>query len=187
VNQGVWRASLLLYTLAALPRDARAAESPAPASPVAAVAEWGLAQLVPSPRLVFGGESIGGGLRWQVTPLLYSFGIAERPWRTFLIAPLSRQAGSIELHLSPEWACCAREGQTSWLLRAGLRAYFPLAEHGEKLSASLGGSYHRAAGGGGWAADAGIYTFTGIFGLLLTVSPALPGRQVVAALTIRYF
>ena len=163
------------------------APKPRVMSPIAAVGVWAAAQLVPSPLLLIGREHLGGGLRWQLTPLLYSFGIAERPWRTFLVSPIARHSGSIELHVSPEWACCAPDEKSSWLVRAGLRLYLPLLEHGEKLSWSLGGSYYRAAGEHGGAADIGIFTFNGAFGLNVTVSPGLTRREVSAVFTIRLF
>jgi hypothetical protein len=166
------------------------APKPRVMSPVAAVGVWAVAQLVPSPLLVIGEEHVGGGLRWQLTPILYSFGIAERPVRTFLVSPIARHSGSVELHVSPEWACCAPNEQSGWLLRAGLRLYFPLLEHGEKLSWSVGGSYYRAAGGSernGASADLGIFTFNGAFGLNVTVSPWLTRRELITAFTIRLF
>jgi hypothetical protein len=126
-------------------------------------------------------------MRWQVTPLLYSFGITERPVRAFFVAPIARHSGSVELHVSPEWSCCVPGGASGWLVRAGLRLYLPLLERGEKLSWSLGGAYYRAAGGGGAAADLGIYTFSGIIGLNVTVSPWLTQREVITAFTLRYF
>jgi hypothetical protein len=169
----------------AVPSDR--APTPREMSPLLAGSVWAATQLVPSPLLVIGKDHVGGGLRWQVTPLLYSFGIAERPVRAFFVSPIARHSGSLELHVSPEWACCRPGNGTSWLVRAGLRLYLPLLEHGEKLSWSLGASYHRAAGGGGAAGDLGLSTFSGIFGLNVTVSPWLTRREVIAALTIRYF
>jgi len=163
------------------------APKPRVMSPVAAVGVWTVAQLVPSPLLVIGEQHVGGGMRWQLTPLLYSFGISARPWRTFLVSPIARHSGSIELHVSPEWACCAPDERSSWLVRTGLRLYLPLLEHGEKLSWSLGGSYYRAAGGGGGSADLGIFTFNGAFGLNVTVSPWLTRRELSTTLTIRIF
>jgi hypothetical protein len=156
-------------------------------TPLTAYGAWAVVQLVPSPLLVASEEHVGGGMRWQVTPLLYSFGIAERPFRTFVVAPIARHSGSIELHASPEWACCAPGDASSWLVRMGPRLYLPILEHGERLSFSIGGSYHRAAGGGGFAGDVGLYSFNGLFGLNVTVSPQLERREVVIALTIRYF
>ncbi len=162
-------------------------------SPGTAVAVWAVAQLVPSPLLVIGEEHVGGGLRWQLTPILYSFGIAERPLRTFLVSPIARHSGSVELHVSPEWACCAPDEESGWLVRAGLRLYLPLLEHGEKLSWSIGGSYYRAAGGrsgseqNGGSADLGLFTFNGVLGLNVTVSPWLSRRELITAFTIRLF
>jgi hypothetical protein len=165
----------------------RPAPKPRIMSPIAAVGVWTIAQFVPSPLLVIGKEHVGGGMRWQLTPILYSFGIAERPVRSFLVSPIARHSGSLELHVSPEWACCAPDQQSSWLVRAGLRLYLPLLEHGEKLSWSVGGAYYRAAGGGSGSADLGIFTFNGVFGLNVTVSPWLTRREVITALTIRLF
>jgi hypothetical protein len=156
-------------------------------SPIVAYGVWLLAQGIPSPLLVTGAEHVGAGMRWQVTPLLYSFGIAESPFRTFVVSPIARHSGSVEAHVSPEWACCAPSGGTSWLLRTGLRTYLPILEHGEVLSWSLGASYHRGAAGGGFGGDIGIYTLSGVLGLNVTVAPGLARREVVTALTIRYF
>ncbi|HKP61777.1 MAG TPA: hypothetical protein VJV78_33835 [Polyangiales bacterium] len=152
-----------------------------------AAGAWATAQLIPSPLLVVGAGHVGGGMRWQLTPLLYSFGIAARPFRSFVIAPIARHSGSVELHFSPEWACCAPDGDSGWLARAGLRVYLPLLEHGEVLSWSVGASGYYAADGFGPAGDLGIYTLFGVLGLTVTVSPLLSRREVIAALNIRYF
>lgn len=179
----------LLFASSARAEEISAVPAPKPRvmSPAAAVGVWAAAQLVPSPLLVIGKEHVGGGVRWQLTPILYSFGITERPWRTFLVSPIARHSGSIELHVSPEWACCAPEDRSSWLVRAGLRLYLPLLEHGEKLSWSIGSAYYRAAGGGGASFDLGLLTFNGAFGLNVTVSPWLARRELISALTIRLF
>lgn len=172
------------------PASTEPAPKPRVMSPAVAVGIWSVAQLIPSPLLVVGKEHVGGGVRWQLTPLLYSFGIAERPVRSFLVSPIARHSGSVELHVSPEWACCAPDERSSWLVRAGLRLYLPLLEHGEKLSWSVGASYYRTAGArgdNGGSADLGLFTFHGAFGLNVTVSPWLTRREVITALTIRLF
>lgn len=154
---------------------------------------WALTQLVPSPLLVVGERHVGGGMRWQLTPLVYSFGVAASPLRTFYVSPVARHSGSVELHASPEWSCCAADSRSSWLLRAGLRLYLPLIEHGEILSWSIGASYYHSLGTSDAgsripvAADIGIYTLFGVLGLTVTVSPWLPRREVIVALNIRYF
>jgi hypothetical protein len=182
-------ACLLLARVVGHAQEPQQGPEPRRPSPALAAGAWLVAQAIPSPLLVIGREHVGGGLRWQLTPLLYSFGIAERPLRTFYVTPIARHAGSIELHASPEWSCCAPHGDVSWLLRGGLRLYLPLIEHGEVLSWSFGGSYYHSLGDrdGGFAGDLGLYTLFGVFGLHVTVSPLLPRRELVVSLNIRYF
>ena len=154
-----------------------------------AIGIWSVAQLIPSPLLVTGKDHVGFGVRWQLTPLLYSFGIAQSPLRSFVVSPIARHSGSIELYGSPEWSCCAPAGSgSSWVGRAGLRSYLPLLEHGERLSWSLGGAYyHSFDGHDGVAADIGLYTLFGVLGVNVTVSPGLARREVITALNFRYF
>jgi hypothetical protein len=171
---------------------ARAADGEAPppsfaSSPLFSAGAWTVAQLIPSPLLIVGSGHVGGGVRWQVTPLVYSFGVTAHPWRAFVVDPVARHAGAFELFVSPEWVCCAPGEGTNWLARGGLRMYFPLISHGEALAGSLGGSYYRARGGPGASFEAGIYVLFGIFGLTVTVSPHLSQREVIGALNFRYF
>src|SRR5689334_2785164 len=101
---------------------------------------WLLTQLVPSPEVVHGDGVTRFGLRWQVTPLLYSFGVNRRvsPWRTLIVEPFVRQSGSIELFAGPEWIPFGRTFTDSLLWRVGARSYFPLVEYGDYLSMSIG-------------------------------------------------
>ena len=50
---------------------------------------WRTTRLIPSPELVSGSDGTSFGLRWQVTPVLYAFGLDHRvsPWRTFVVEP----------------------------------------------------------------------------------------------------
>lgn len=178
---------MVLLLALAWPVGAQDEPPPELMSPLVAVGIWTGAQLIPSPLLVLSERHAGGGLRWQLTPLLYSFGIAERPVRSFLVSPIARHSGSVELHVSPEWACCAPGDDHGWLARAGVRVYFPWLEHGEVLSWSIGASGYYAADGVGPAGDIGIYTLFGSLGLTLTVSPLLSQREVITALNVRYF
>ena len=90
-------------------------------------------QLVPSPLFVVGSGNVGGGLRWQVTPFLYSFGVAAKPVRAFVVEPVARHAGAIELYASPEWACterspAKRRGAPCVVVGIGRRATYRLAK-----------------------------------------------------------
>jgi hypothetical protein len=156
-------------------------------SPSMALGVWAFAQLVPSPLYVASSERVGGGVRWQITPLLYSFGVAAKPLRAFVIEPVARHTGAIEIYGAPEWACCAPGDGTSWIARGGARVYLPLIGRGEALTGSLGGSYYRAAGGDGASIEMGIYVLFATLGLTVTISPRLTGREVISALHIRYF
>jgi hypothetical protein len=158
-----------------------------PLSPFAAAMVWSLMQLVPSPLYVASSNRVGGGVRWQITPLVYSFGVAARPVRAFVIEPVARHSGAIELYGSPEWACCATGDATSFIARGGLRLYLPLIGRGEALTGSLGGSYYRAGDGHGPSVEVGVYVLFASVGLTVTVSPRLTGREVITALHLRYF
>ena len=156
-------------------------------TPLAAAVVWGVAQLIPSPLYVASSNRVGGGVRWQITPLVYSFGVAARPVRAFIIEPVARHTGAIELYGSPEWACCAPGDATSFIARAGVRLYLPLIGRGEALTGSLGGSYYRAGDGDGASVEVGVYALFASVGLTVTVSPRLVGREVITALHLRYF
>jgi len=174
----------------ALADDVAAKEEQRPAvriTPVAAAVVWGVAQLIPSPLYVASSNRVGGGVRWQITPLVYSFGVAARPVRAFIIEPVARHTGAIELYGSPEWACCAPGDATSFIARAGVRLYLPLIGRGEALTGSVGGSYYRAGDGDGPSVEVGVYALFASVGLTVTVSPRLVGREVITALHLRYF
>ena len=170
-----------------------AVETPPPpptVDPLLAAAAWAVAQLVPSPLFSVGNASVGGGLRWQLTPLLFAFGLLEHHLRAFVIPPVARHAGAVELFIAPEWVCCAPRGMSNWVGRAGARLYWPLARRGEHLAASLAGSYFatpRAPRTHGGSIEVGLYTLASIVGLTMTFSPALPGREFILALSLRLY
>jgi len=149
---------------------------------------WLVAQLAPSPELAYGEATARFGLRWQLTPLLYSFGINRRlsPWRTFVVEPLVRQSGSVELFLSPEYLVRG-SFLDGWLWRAGLRTYLPMIERGDYLSVSLGVSCYDFVGGAGASYEVGAYVLFGIAGAQVTVSPRSGPAQAIATLRLRYF
>ena len=149
---------------------------------------WLLTQAIPSPELVVGNEGARFGMRWQVTPLLYSFGIHRRlsPIRTLVVEPIVRHSGSIEFFVSPEWV--AYKGGTT-LVDVGVRATFPLLHRGEYLSASIGVAHTSFDGFRGVRYEGGIYVLFGVLGAVVTVSPTPELAPVSTALTlrVRYF
>ncbi|WP_437278955.1 hypothetical protein WME90_48420 [Sorangium sp. So ce375] len=150
---------------------------------------WLLVQLVPSPELWIGPGETRFGFRWQVTPLLYSFGINRKlsPWRAFIAEPLTRHAGSIELFGSPAYIAHPGPFAESWLIRGGVRAYFPLLDGGDYLSCSLGGSALFAREQVAASYEAGIYTLFGALGVQVTATPTAALRSTTITLSIRYF
>jgi hypothetical protein len=151
---------------------------------------WFATQLLPSPQIAAGDGKALFGMRWQVTPLLYSWGINRKlsPWRVLIAEPYVRQSGSIELYLSPEFFTRGSEFWDHWLLRPGVRAYFPLIEHGEYLSTSIGTSYQRYLDHASAAFEGGLYVLYGVFGVQLSYAPS-PHDPIAAIATfrVRYF
>jgi hypothetical protein len=158
---------------------------------------WLATQAIPSPEVVTGsrGDASGGpfasgahfGMRWQVTPLLYAFG-AHRDashFRAFIVEPFVRQVGSVETFVSPEYVA-TDGGASRFSLRVGVRSYFPLVEHGEYLSFSIGTSYS-TLGNGSVGYEMGAYTLFGVLGAQLTFSPSKEAPTCIVTLRFRYF
>jgi hypothetical protein len=149
---------------------------------------WLAAQLLPSPEIADVGGDLRGGARWQLTPVLYSFGINRQlsPWRFFVVEPNVRQSGSIEAYVSPEFLDLGR-GAGDWGLRSGMRAYFPLVERGDYLSCSVGVAHTLFEQRSAVAYEAGVYAFYGIVGLQVTYAPSgFPASTILTA-RLRYF
>ena len=151
---------------------------------------WFGIQLLPSPQWSTRKEDgLAFGLQWQVTPLLYSFGINKKmnPWRYFISEPLTRQSGSIEIYFSPEYLSLENKLKHSWLFRGGARIYFPLWHKGEYLSFSLSSSYYNYNGQNGFSYEGGVYLFAGFLGIQTTYSPTFKNSEWKFTLRIRVF
>lgn len=160
---------------------------------------WLAMQLLPSPEVAFGtfktyGENATAsrdletafGLRWQVTPFVWSWGMHRKvnPFRWFVVDPIARNSGSIEINTSFEyiWGHVDR-----LLVRPGVRANFPLLQRGEYLSMAIGTSIYRYDSTTRVAYDAGIYTLFGTVGITVTVAPTHAPLATIATFRIRYF
>ncbi|MBN9166070.1 MAG: hypothetical protein BGO98_49015 [Myxococcales bacterium 68-20] len=159
---------------------------------------WALLQLVPSPEVAVGRQRHIGptgnidasaraafGLRWQLTPVLWSFGVhpSQSRWRYLVVDPIARHSGSLELSASVEYIGGHID---SVLVRPGLRAYLPVAHRGEYLSVSLGTSVY-AYDGLRVAYDVGAYILGGTVGVQMTVAPTHAPLAAIATLRLRYF
>lgn len=144
---------------------------------------WILTQAVPSPEVAFGADRRPFGLRWQLTPFLYSWGIhrsAPRKWRAFVVEPPMRHTGSFELFGSPEWI-----NGVGWFARAGARSYFPVLDRGEALALSIGTSAWTDARRIGPSLEVGAHVLFGLFALLVTHSPGLREAEWIGTLQVR--
>jgi len=175
----------LVFAALALAPPARPAEHAENGEPRPTLV-WIATQLVPSPEVAAGQGQAQFGLRWQATPVLYSFGVPPDlpPWRALVVEPLVRQSGSIELFFSPEVFFGT---PVQGLLRGGVRAYFPLIAKGDDLSASIATSYTNVGGKSGVGYEVGVYTLYGVFGLTLTFAPEATPLQWITTLRFRYF
>jgi hypothetical protein len=151
---------------------------------------WAATQIIPSPGMHVIRHDAYFTLRWQITPLLYSFGVRRQvnPWRLLLAEPLVRQGGSIELFVSPEYTAYPGAIIDKWGIRSGVRSYFPILERGEQLSVSVGASHLYFHGQHSTGFEAGAYVLFGFLGLQMTYSPNLLGAEAwMTSLRIRYF
>lgn len=150
---------------------------------------WLAAQAVPSAEWLIADDGLRFGARWQVTPLLYSFGIDPRlsPVRILIAEPIVRYAGSVELYGSPAYLAGGGSLGDRWLLRGGVRAYFPLLHRGEYLAWSIGGAavYHRDRAGATY--EAGLYTLFGMLGIQAAYIPTPGLRAASLTLHVRVF
>ena len=126
------------------------------------------------------------GLRWQVTPLLWSWGTNRHAsrWRSFVVDPLARHAGSLELTGTVEFIFGEVDRA---ILRPGVRAYFPVAQRGEYLSVSLGTSTYAYDEKMRVAYDVGAYVLWGLFGVQATIAPENGPLTAIGTFRIRYF
>lgn len=151
--------------------------------------EWALLQLLPSPELGLGEQGAVFGLRWQLTPVSYSFATDPRAsrWRFLVVEPIVRHSGSIELFVSPEWLAIGDELTDGLGGRVGLRSYFGLIQRGDNLSVSIASAYYRFGRLDGVSYEAGAYVLFGMLGVQLTYAPDLEEATWVSTLRLRYF
>ena len=148
-----------------------------------------MSQLIPSPEWITTSSKAKFGMRWQVTPLLYSFGMNKKlsPWRYFLADPLSRQSGSVEVFVTPEYLNIEEKFKDKWLFRSGMRLYIPLWQKGEYASLSFATSYYNFNGQNGFSYEGGVYLFAGILGFQATYSPNFINSEWIFTIRLRYF
>ncbi len=140
---------------------------------------WILFQTIPSPSFYQDRNETDSrlqfGLRWQVTPLNYSFNANKlvSPVQFFKVNPVRRYGGSLELFMQPEWVTAdfRHSDLSRFNMTTGVRGFIPVTEYGEYLSVSLGGKYNfrknkNMENAGYYSVEAGLFTFFGILGFV---------------------
>jgi hypothetical protein len=181
----VRRAALLsIAALALLPASARADDGPHPRITL----PWAITQLAPSPTWLVG-DGAHFGLRWQLTPLLWAYRMppGARQLRGYVIDPLARTSGSVELNVSPWWTRLPDRDGGPFGVAIGVRSTLPLLEHGEVLAANAGVSWLFLDGTGTPVYEAGVTTFFGVVGLDVGYAPKVLGGAWLTSLRVRYF
>jgi hypothetical protein len=174
-----------LLTLVGLASHAHADRVPTPTLP------WAVTQLLPSPglRIRTKDGDVAFTLRWQLTPLLWSFGVRDEvtPWRSLVVEPLVRYGGSVELFVAADYVGRGYI-EDRFGFRGGMRIYVPLLQHGENLAFSLGASYSYLAERHGLGLEAGVYVLYGVLGLQVQYTPPIDAPSALGiTLSVRYF
>jgi hypothetical protein len=153
---------------------------------------WFLTQLLPSPEVAIGEDAdtnetkAAFGLRWQLTPALWSWGVHRRisGWRFFVVDPLARMSGSLAFEGTFEYI----GGHVDRVLaRPGVKATFPLFHRGEYLAFSMGTSVYAYDSSPHVAHDVGLYMLWGLLGVNGTYAPDHKAMSTLLTLRIRYF
>jgi hypothetical protein len=84
------------------------------------------------------------GFEWELTPLLYSFGMNRHisPWYSFIVEPPARFTGSVEATLSLQ-VFTTKAGASYFGFCGQVMGYVPLVERGEHLTLNLGVGMYR--------------------------------------------
>ncbi len=100
---------------------------------------WLPLQLLPSLTWYSSTPSSGFGFEWEVTPVLYSFGMNKQisPWYSFIVEPTARFTGSIEIVAAGQ-VFTTKMGGSYFAASSHLMGTIPLIERGEHLTLNLG-------------------------------------------------
>lgn len=152
-------------------------------------APWLAALLVPSTGVAGGDDGLHLRLGWQLSPVLYSFGIDPRlsPYRFFVAEPIVRHSGSLELVFMPQYVAHPDDLGDRFGFSAGLRGSLGVIERGDYLSLSAGVSYLRLDEGWSPEFEAGAYALFGYVGLVFQWAPLLDHTRWTGTFRIRFF
>lgn len=124
---------------------------------------WLPLQLIPTMTLYNDPVRANFGFEWEVTPLLYSFGMNDQisPWYSFIVEPTARFVGSVELSVAGQ-VFTTKLGRSYFASSGQLMGYIPLSERGEHLTLNLGAAAYRIQNQTRVFAVVGVSSFFGI-------------------------
>ena len=152
--------------------DTEIIESQATESSRPITLNWILMRFIPSTNWTYENTNVHNetnaaiGFRWQITPIAYTFGLNDKlsRFRYFMVDPLARNSGSIELFLQPEWNNFKYINH-KWAINTGARLYLPLSSYGEHFSTSFAVTNYVIANTNNLKLEVGAYTLFGVFGV----------------------
>lgn len=127
------------------------------------VSDWLQLQAVPSYTIIATPNGNAFGFEWEVSPLLYSFGMTKlvSPWYGFIVEPPARFTGSVEFVVSGQMLT-KKIGGSYFGGSAQLLGHIPLIERGEYLGVNIGAAKYFLGDSSPLFAVGGISTLFGI-------------------------
>lgn len=100
---------------------------------------WVVLQTIPSLTWLTFPEQTHFAFEWEVTPILYSFGMTklDPPWHFLSVTQPERFAGSLELNFSTQ-LYTKKVGTSHWGFSGQLLTHLPLIQKGEYLGFNAG-------------------------------------------------
>ncbi|MBE0558110.1 MAG: hypothetical protein IH628_12830 [Proteobacteria bacterium] len=134
---------------------------------------WLPYQGIPSFTFYTGTPNSAFGFEWELTPVLYSFGMNKQisPWYFFIVEPPGRFTGSIELNFGVQ-AFTRKVGSSYFGFSGTVIGFIPLIERGEHLTLNLGASVYRFGDRTPVFGIVGVSTLFGILHLNIKHSPS---------------
>lgn len=147
----------LVLTLVA-PGSAQATSADQPRFP-----HWYPYQFIPNVLVHTASGGTAFGAEWEVTPLLYSWGMNPKvsPWSSFIVVPTARFSGSIEWTVAAR-AFTSKVGGSHFGVATHLMSHFPLSDVGELAGLNLGAGLQGAPDGWRLFKVAGVSTAFGM-------------------------
>jgi hypothetical protein len=127
--------------------------------PPGKLSSWLPYQAIPSMMVISHPGDIPFAFEWEVTPLLYSFGMTRKvsPWHSMFVLPPARFTGSIELKVTGQIST-RKTGSSYFGSSAQLIGHIPLIERGEYLGLNVGVAKYAFAGSSAWFKVIGVST-----------------------------